>query len=42
LSFGLGTHSRTDGVYYRTTGELGTYLYHAAEPEKLYTVLGNA
>lgn len=39
LSFGLATRSRTDGVYYQTTSDLGTYLYHTGEPEQLYTVL---
>ena len=39
LSFGLGVCSRTDGVLYRTTADLGTYLYHSDEPERLYTVL---
>lgn len=39
LSFGTGTRSRTDGVLYQTTPDLGTYLYHSDEPERLYTVL---
>lgn len=38
LSFGIGTRSFTDGIYYRTVSDLGTYLYHASEPEKLYVV----
>lgn len=39
LSFGLGTRSRTDGVFYSTTSTLGVYLNHSDEPEKIYTVL---
>lgn len=39
LSFGVGTTSRTEGITYATTSRLGTYLYHADEPDRIYTVL---
>lgn len=40
LSFGPGTNSRTDGIFYHTTERLPRYLSASDDPEAIYTVYG--